>query len=285
MTELAAEAAAPPAPAKHIVDQLIEERALKLRANPVVWPLVRATIYPLFGYRKAIRMADHIAPMDGRMVMNWSSAFLGMKLDTAGVEHVPESGPSVVIANHPGGISDGIAVWDALIDRRPDLCFFANRDALRVSPGLESLVIPVEWRKSERSREKTRETLKSAAQAFKDGRCVVIFPAGAMAEWSWRKMGLDERAWAPTAVSFARKFDAPITPLGVRARMSFWYYAFDHVSEEIRNMTVFHELLAKKGARYRLRFAPAVAPAALPRDEAEASEILRARCDALAWGT
>jgi putative hemolysin len=272
-----------PAASLHIVDALIEERAQGLMSRPWLWPLVKAVFYPLLGYRKAVAVADTLAPLGGREAMDWASGFLGMTTAASGVEQVPASGPAVVVANHPGGIADGIAVWDALKTRRPDLVYFANRDALRVCAGLASLVIPVEWRVEERSREKTRETLRQTIEAFKAGRCVVVFPAGRMAEWKWSRHGLVERAWAPTAVSLARKFAAPIVPLGVAQRLSLAYYSLAQVSEELKNMTVFHELLAKKGARYRLRFGAPLDPDALEGDDAEATETLRALCQELAW--
>jgi putative hemolysin len=276
---LSAEAAA----SVHIVDALIEERARKLMARAWLWPLVKAVFYPLLGYRRAVGVADELAPKDGHGAMDWASGFLGMTTHATGVEHVPATGPVVVVANHPGGIADGIAVWDALKARRPDLVYFANRDALRVCAGLHAVVIPVEWRLEERSREKTRETLRQTIEAFKAGRCVIVFPAGRMAEWKWDRRALVERAWAPTAASLARKFDAPIVPLGVAQRLSLAYYSLAQVSEELKNMTVFHELIAKQGARYRLRFAPPLAPGALPGDDAEATETLRALCQELAW--
>ncbi len=268
--------------AGHVVDALIQERAIRLRKTPF-WPMVRAVLYPILGYRKAVEMADRIAPLSGDETMRFVSEFLDMTAEVDGIENVPEQGPCVIVANHPGGITDGVVLWEKLLARRPDLCFFANRDALRVSPGLESLVIPVEWRVNERSRQRARDTLRTAIEAFKSERCIVIFPAGAMAEFSWLQRGLRERPWAVTAVSLARKFGTPVIPLGVRSRMSFWFYAFSQVSEELRNMTVFHELLAKKGANYELAFGAPIDPATLPKSEVEATHILRTTCEELAW--
>lgn len=276
----------PPSPETeepHVVDALIEERARKLMAKRWLWPLVKAVIYPAFGYRRAVAFADTIADMTAAETMEWSSAFLDMSYDAEGVEAVPADGPAVIVANHPGGIADGVAVWDAVKARRPDVCFFANRDALRVCPGLASIVIPVEWRTEERSRDKTRETLRLAIEAFKAGRCVVVFPAGRMSEWSWAQRALKERPWMPTAVSLARKFDAPITPLGVRQHLSLAYYALAQFNEELKNMTVFYELLVKRGAEYRLRFGETLAPDALAADEAEATQTLLETCEGLAW--
>ncbi|MCR9129154.1 MAG: 1-acyl-sn-glycerol-3-phosphate acyltransferase [Alphaproteobacteria bacterium] len=265
----------------HIVDQLIEERAVKLRAGPL-WSLVRAIFYPLLGYGRAVEVADQLAGRPGPGAMDWSEAFLSMPVNVQGLAHVPQTGPCVITANHPGGIADGIALWSALKARRPDMVFFANRDAIRVCAGLSDLVIPVEWRAGARSRDKTRETLRQSVEAFRAGRCVVIFPAGRMARWDWRAFRLVEQDWAPTAVSLARKFAAPVIPLGMKQRMSVMFYALGQIHEELKHMTVFHELLAKRGARYRLTFAPPVAPEDLPGDDAAASEALRAMTETLA---
>jgi hypothetical protein len=54
-----------------------------------------------------------------------------------------------VVCNHPTGIADGVAVYDVLKAVRPDLCFYANSDAHRVSPRLgEVLTLQSEGDKS-----------------------------------------------------------------------------------------------------------------------------------------
>ena len=253
---------------------------MQLRAGPL-WPVVRAIFYPMLGYGRAVAVADQLADRTGRAAMDWSEDFLSMPISADGLAHVPETGACVITANHPGGIADGIAVWSALKARRPDMVFFANRDAIRVCEGLADYVIPVEWREGERSRDKTRETLRQAVQAFRDGRCVVVFPAGRMAKWDWREFRLVEEDWAPTAVSLSRKFSAPVVPLGLSQRMSVMFYALGQIHEELKHMTVFHELLAKRGARYRMKCAPPVAPEDLPGDEVRATAALRSMSETL----
>jgi putative hemolysin len=269
---------------RHIVDRLIEERAPKLTQRPRVWSAVKGIGYPLLGYRKALGIADAIADLPGHATLEWVSDYLSLRPETDNLDAVPATGGCVVIANHPGGIADGVAVWQALREKRPDVCFFANRDALRVSPGLSDLIIPVEWRQNFRSRENARETLKSALEAFKSGRCVVIFPAGRMAEWSWTEWRLKEKPWMPTAVSFARRFGQPIIPLGVRQRMPVLYYALAQIHTELKDMTVFQGFIGKKGAHYPLRFGEPIDPKTLPESEAGATELIREACERLAWG-
>jgi putative hemolysin len=268
---------------RHIVDRLIEERAPKLRQRERVWSAVKAIGFPALGYKKAVAIADAIADRSGTDTLQWVSDYLFLRPVPENIEVVPETGGCVIIANHPGGIADGVAVWDALRERRPDVCFFANRDALRVSPGLSDLIIPVEWRQNHRSRENARETLRAALDAFKSGRCVVIFPAGRMAEWEWKRWKLVEKPWMPTAVSFARRFGQPIIPLGVRQRMPVLYYALAQIHDELKDMTVFQGFIGKKGAHYPLRFGEPIDPKSLPENEAAATQIIREQCETLAW--
>ena len=128
----------------HIIDVLIAERAPKLAAG-LAWPLLRPLLYSFLDYGKARRMADAIAPLPGRAGLEHVSQLLNVKVSATGLERVPREGRLIVVCNHPTGIADGIAVYDALKAIRPDLCFYANSDAHRVSPGLAEVLIPVEW--------------------------------------------------------------------------------------------------------------------------------------------
>lgn len=244
--------------AKHIVDVLIEERAPHLSGGPL-WPLLRPPLYAILNYAKARDMADAIAPMGGREALEHISALLSVRLETRGLERAPKSGAFLLLANHPTGITDGVAMYDAIKAHRPDALFYANSDAHRVCPRFDETLIPVEWVLAKRSRERTRLTLKMTEQAIREGRPIVIFPAGRLAR---NRGGLViDPEWMPTAASLARKYALPILPAHVAGPYAFWFHAFDKVSKELRDITLFHELLNKQGKTYRLRFGPLI-PAA-----------------------
>ena len=50
----------------------------------------------------------------------------------------------------------------------------------------------------------------------------------------------------------ARKYDAPVVPLHIRARNSWLYYLLYLLNTELRDMTLFRELLNKYQHPYRL---------------------------------
>ena len=266
-------ASAPVRSSPHIVDVLIAERAPRLTRS-AAWPLVRPGLYALLGYRKARHMADAIAPMSGEETLRHVSELLHLKVEAAHLERLPAAGRCIVVCNHPTGIADGIAVYDAIRRRRGDAVFFANADALRVSPRLSETVIPVEWVQDKRTRDKTRATLQAARDAFEAERCVVMFPAGRLARVDGGGL-LTDPEWAPTAASLSRKFDAPVIPMHVTGPYSRLFHLFDKISQELRDVTLFHELLNKAGARFTVTVGRLISPNSLSIDAAEATKALK----------
>ena len=251
-------------PGQHIVDVLIAERAPRLAASPA-WPLARPLLYRLLNYRKARRMADAIAPLAGHEALAYVSRLLEVKVEVRGLERIPQAGRVVIIANHPTGIADGVAAWDALRGRRPDLCFYANADAHRVVPGFSDVLIPVEWVEAKRTRERTRTTLQMTRQAMEAERALAIFPAGRLARRT-PGGGLADPPWMSSALSIARRHEAPVAPVHMTGPWSTLFHAFDRFSGELRDITLFHELLNKRGGRYTLTVGPLVPTARLGPD-------------------
>ncbi len=231
--------------------------------HPRLWRSLRPLIYPLLGYRRAIGMADTIRPMQAVEVFRFLSDSLALDVRVEGLERVPATGLTVVTANHPSGIADGIAVFDALRQVREDISFFANRDAIRVCPGLATMVVPVEWMQTRRDHARRRETVRALVQAFRDQRLIVIFPAGRLARPTWT--GLVERDWLPSALNLAVKYRAPVVPMHISGRNSWLYYLFYAIHNELRDMTLFRELLNKRGRRYRIRLGEPFLPCGEPR--------------------
>lgn len=247
----------------HIVDTLIAERGQKIVYHPL-WPVMRPFLYTLLRYAKAVEFADDIANMPGFQAFEYLSNILRLDINVVNGERIPEKGGFIMVSNHPTGIADGVAVFDLLKRRRPDMMFFANRDAIRVNPRFAEVIIPVEWREEHKSKLKARETLKLTNRAIEEQKATVLFPSGRIAYWANGR--LNERPWKTSAVGLARKYDLPILPVHMKARNSGLFYWFAKWSTELRDMTVFHELLNKKGDRFDFTIGELISPERLEGD-------------------
>ena len=235
----------------HILDELIEERATKLRQHPRIWALVQRYVYPLMAYQQTKALIDEVQGLSGFAVFEHVSKLLRMRVTVEGLEHLPTTGRAVLMPNHPAGIADGIAVFDAIKKIRPDLTFFANRDAVRCQENLREIIIPVEWMEEKRNHARRKEMVRNMIGAFRDERLIVIFPSGRLARPT--PMGLIEREWLVSGVGLAQKYNCPIVPMHVSAHNSALYYLLWLLNTELKDMTLFRELLNKSAQRYHLQ--------------------------------
>ncbi|MGO4564568.1 GNAT family N-acetyltransferase [Rhizobium sp. 2YAF20] len=255
----------------HIVDTLIAERGQKIVNNPL-WPLMRPFLHIVLRYHKAIEFADDVANMPGFQSFEYLSNVLELDIRVANEERIPASGGFILVSNHPTGIADGVAVFDLLKSRRPDMMFFANRDAIRVNPRFAEMIIPVEWREEYKTKLKTRETLQLTNRAIKEAKATVLFPSGRIAFWANGR--LNERPWKTSAVGLARKYNLPILPVHMSARNSGLFYWLARWSTELRDMTIFHELLNKRGDRFEFQIGELIQPEELDGDLNEVTKAL-----------
>ena len=256
-----------------IIDTLIRERAQTLSQSKA-WPAYRFFLYRLLDYKKAVQLVDKAGDWPAHKAFQHLSSLLNLDVKTTGIENIPKTGAFILAINHPSGIADGIALYDAIHPARPDMTFFANRDVLRLNEKLSDLIIPVEWVEEKKSRARTRETLVATAKAFKADKAIMLFPSGRLAFMDHGR-SLTERPWINSVAVMAKKYQAPIIPAFLESRNSWLYYWLAGLHTELRDITLFHELLNKKGQTFRLTIGPPILPHELAEDNNLAAADLR----------
>jgi len=113
----------------HIVEELIAERAPRLISKPRLFKMVKPLLFRMLAYDAAVFLADTVKPLTGRQAFSRVSDHISPRTAVVGLSHLPKTGACVVIANHPTGLADGLAVFQAIQDRRPDHLYLANADA------------------------------------------------------------------------------------------------------------------------------------------------------------
>jgi putative hemolysin len=159
---------------------------------------------------------------------------------------IPAEGKLIVVANHPLGGLDGLAVLRALLEVRPDVKVLAN-DLLCTLPGLSEYFLPFDVYGGKPQKER----LSAIGEFLARGGAVLIFPSGEVSRFTWR--GLHDRRWRTGAVRFAREHGAPVLPIHVRARNSLLFYATAALSRNASMVLLPHELFNKRGRTLMLK--------------------------------
>ena len=242
----------------HPIDEIIEERCPKLMSNKYLWSVIKPTIFKIFKYQTAKNITDDISNISGFECFNYLTNLLKFNLDIRNIELVPEHGPIILAGNHPTGLTDGIVMFEVMKDRRPDYTLYANIDMIKLSKGFEDIIIPVDWNDDNKNIGKSKEILKRTKETLNEGKCLLVFPSSRLSKRKGFK--LFERPWLNTIVKLSKKYNAPIIPFHMDGHNSLFYYFLDIFNEELKNISLFSELVNKEEFKYTITFGQQIDP-------------------------
>lgn len=242
----------------HPIDEIIEERCPKLMSNKFLWSFIKPTIFKIFKYKTAKNITDDISNISGFECFTYLTNLLKFNLDIRNIELVPEHGPIILAGNHPTGLTDGIVMFEVMKDRRPDYTLYANIDMIKLSKGFEDIIIPVDWNDDNKNIGKSKEILKRTKETLNEGKCLLVFPSSRLSKRKGFK--LFERPWLNTIVKLSKKYNAPIIPFHMDGHNSLFYYFLDIFNEELKNISLFSELVNKEEFKYTITFGRQIDP-------------------------
>lgn len=160
--------------------------------------------------------------------------------------NIPDSGRVVIIANHPIGSLDGLAILKLVYEIRSDVKIVAN-DLLSSFEGLQDLIIPLDNMGSGGA----RKSYKKVLEALEDDQAIIVFPAGEVSRA--RPTGVKDTHWRPGFLHFARKTKAPLLPIHIGASNSFLFYAASMVFKPLGTALLAHEMFNKRDRVIKFR--------------------------------
>lgn len=168
-------------------------------------------------------------------------------------ERIPERGRVVIVANHPMGGIDALALLACVGSVRRDVKILAN-DLLLSLDGLADLLLPLRILGGRPS----AESLRSVQAALEREEAVIVFPAGEVSRLTLR--GIRDAQWRHSFVRFAQAANAPILPVRIEGRNSALFYGVSAMFKPLGTPLLPRELFARAGSRIVVRVA---APRAL----------------------
>jgi putative hemolysin len=190
--------------------------------------------------------------IDGRLLR-----VLGIRVECPCLDHIPATGPLLIVANHPHGIVDGLALSTQVRCVRPDVRLLANRILSRV-PGLADLCFFVDPFDGPGAAARSQSGLRAAYNWLRQGGALVMFPAGEVAHRATASGSYAESPWQPTAARLAQATGAAVVPAFIDGTNSCWFYAAGRVHPRFRTALLVTEFLNKRGSTVSVRLGPAV---------------------------
>ncbi|SEF79501.1 GNAT family N-acyltransferase [Oceanospirillum linum] len=150
-------------------------------------------------------------------------------------ENIPTEGRVVIVANHPIGTLDGLALLKLVRSVRPDVRIVANDILMQFAP-LQPLLLPVD----NMSQTGYKESTVRIVNALKNDEAVIIFPAGEVSRAG--PAGIKDGRWQSGFLHFARKTNSPILPIHLGGRNSSLFYSLSSLAKPIGTLMLMREM-------------------------------------------
>ncbi|WP_305858013.1 lysophospholipid acyltransferase family protein [Balneatrix alpica] len=168
------------------------------------------------------------------------------RLSHADKANIPATGRVVIVANHPLGSLDGLALLKLVSEVRADVRILANDLLSHLTP-LQSLFLPID----NLSAQGHKRSIQRVLQALQREEAVIVFPAGEVSRASWD--GIKDGRWQPGFLLFARKANAPVLPVHVQGRNSWMFYALSMLYKPLSTLLLAHEMFAQRNRELQVR--------------------------------
>ena len=215
---------------------------------PVARPLVRALgrVSRLDAVNDFLRAHAHLtgfafveAALD-RLDCRWL-------VDQVERERIPHEGPVVIVANHPMGAIDALALLSFVGSIRRDVRILANDFLSEFFPGLGDLLLPLRILGGRPS----PESLAAVDAALAAGMAVIVFPAGEVSRLT--PAGIADTRWRRGFLRFADKARADVVPVHLGGRNSALFYGLSAIYKPLGTALLPREMFARGGSRIEIR--------------------------------
>ena len=209
-----------------------QKKTTRLLAKPLL-----ALLRLLFHERELRQFGERYAHLTGiafiEQVFDYFSFSYSVRPNE--VERIPVKGKAIIIANHPIGTLDGMALINMVSKIRPDVKVVAN-DMLMIIKPLHEHFLPVDNMNGGTASNR----LKAINAHLNYDGLVILFPAGEVSRIS--PQGVKDGKWRNGFLRIAQSQQAPIIPVFVNAKNSLFFYSLSLLSKPISTLWLIREM-------------------------------------------
>lgn len=161
--------------------------------------------------------------------------------------YIPDQGRVIIVANHPLGSLDGLALLKLVSEIRTDVKILATTPLDQIEP-LKSLFHSVENISKKSSQ---RDSIVSILNALENEQAVIIFPTGEVSRI--RPYGVRDGKWKTGFLNLAKRTNSPIVPIHIDGKNSTLFYGLSSIYKPLGTMMLVNEMFNKHNTEVSIR--------------------------------
>ncbi len=178
----------------------------------------------------------------------------GISLDviSGSLDSIPQSGPVIVVSNHPYGILDGLVMGRILSERRGgDFRVLAHR-IFRRAGDLERIILPISFDETKEAAKLNLETRAAAVAYLQQGGAIGIFPGGTVSTAATPFSMPMDPSWRTFTAKMIAKSGATVVPVFFEGHNSRLFQLASHIHSTLRTGMFIREFRAKMNRPVRI---------------------------------
>lgn len=198
---------------------------------------------------------------------------LGFTLSDADLARIPREGPVVVVANHPFGIADGLAMGRILSMARGDFRIMAHK-VFHKARDLERVILPIDFGETREAQEENLRTRRDSLAYLAQGGCIGIFPGGTVST-SLRPFGRAmDPAWRTFTAKMIQRSRAQVVPMFFDGQNSRLFQLVSHLNQTLRVALLINEFDREVGRQLRVTIGDPLPQADIDRFRGDAKGLM-----------
>lgn len=162
------------------------------------------------------------------------------------LERIPATGRCVIVANHPIGTLDGLALIKLVSEVRKDFKVVANQLLMTLEP-LHELLIPVNNMQGGTA----KENINRMHKVLSDEGVVIMFPCGEVSRL--RPNGVKDGKWQSGFLRLATSMKAPVLPVYVDGKNSPLFYSLSMIYKPLSTLFLVKEMFKQRSKNLPMR--------------------------------
>ncbi|MEO0637191.1 MAG: lysophospholipid acyltransferase family protein [Pseudomonadota bacterium] len=190
----------------------------------------------------------------------------GIRLQADGAQWPPtglDHGPLVIIANHPFGIGDGIAIMALAEQLGRPMKILINTELLKV-PEIRAYSLPVSFEETKDALKANMKTKRDAEAFLQAGGVLVVFPGGGVATAERGFGKATELPWKTFTAKLVQSSGATVLPLFFHGQNGRMFHMASRISMTLRTSLLIREFRKLSGRTIRVSIGEPI-----PRDRIE----------------
>lgn len=228
--------------------------------SPLTKPLV-ALALNIMGFRKINRLYSPSADLKNKEFTVDMLRIYNTTYDVSENElgSIPKEGPFMLVCNHPFGAIEGIILYDAISNLRPDFKIMANF-ILGFIPNLKDVFFSVNPFENNPEFGGSTNGIKQSLTQLKEGHGLGVFPAGEVARYHGHSYP-EDIDWSPSIAKIIQKTKVPVIPVYFDGNNSHKFYFLAKIYTKLATIRLVRELLNKRNKKIVMKIGKPILPA------------------------